>query len=276
MLPDKQFFFFDFTLEHANIQNASFAPANNGGENVIKEPVNRCPYKIPKVDEILKLINKASYRISPKKFLTDTFECGAIAISNQFDYPQAKQREERYKQIMNTYQPQEREIMAETFGKIYALLTSVVYDDGEFNDWLGELYMRSDMGNKQSGQFFTPYHISKFMAKVTLDESIIKDKQDNDEILTINEPCCGGGGMVIAAMDVLQNDYRFNYAHNCFVVCEDIDINCVHMTYLQLSLAGVPAIVRHQNTLTRETWSVWKTPAFIMQYMRFRQFENYA
>lgn len=276
MLPDKQFFFFDFTLERPNIKNASFAPADNGGENTITEPINRCPYKIPKVDEISKLINKASYRISPAKFLTDTFECGAIAISNQFDYRQSEQREERYKQIMNTYQPQEREIMAETFGKIYALLTSVVYDDGEFNDWLGELYMRSDMGNKQSGQFFTPYHISKFMAKVTLNESIIKDKQDKDEILTINEPCCGSGGMVIAAMDVLQNDYHFNYAHNCFVVCEDIDIRCVHMAYLQLSLAGVPAIIRHQNTLTRETWSVWETPAFIMQYMHFRQFENYA
>ena len=114
------------------------------------------------------------------------------------------------------------------------------------------------------------------MAKVTLNEPIIKEKQDKDEILTINEPCCGSGGMVIAAMDVLQNDYRFNYAHNCFVVCEDIDINCVHMTYLQLSLAGVPAIVKHENSITRETWDIWETPAFIMQYMRFRQFENYA
>ena len=57
---------------------------------------------------------------------------------------------------------------------------------------------------------------------------------------------------------------------------EYIDIRCVHMTYLQLSLAGVPAIVKHTNSLTRETWDIWKTPAFIMQYMRFRQFEHYA
>ena len=52
------------------------------------------------------------------------------------------------------------------------------------------------------------------------------------------------------------------------------DTRCVHMTYLQLSLAGVPAIVKHQNSLTRELWSVWKTPAFIFQYPRFYQYEN--
>ena len=37
---------------------------------------------------------------------------------------------------------------------------------------------------------------------------------------------------------------------------------------------GVPAIVRHQNTLTRECWSVWYTPAYLFQFLRFRKFDN--
>jgi hypothetical protein len=94
--------------------------------------------------------------------------------------------------------------------------------------------------------------------------------------MTINDPTCGAGGMLVAALETLDREYHFNYAHNCFMLGEDIDIRCVHMTYLQLSLAGVPAIVKHTNSLTRETWDIWKTPAFIMQYMRFRQFEHYA
>ena len=94
--------------------------------------------------------------------------------------------------------------------------------------------------------------------------------------MTINDPACGAGGMLVAALETLDRDYHFNYAYNCFMLGEDIDIRCVHMAYLQLSLAGVPAIVKHTNSLTRETWDVWKTPAFLMQYMRFRQFENYA
>ena len=46
------------------------------------------------------------------------------------------------------------------------------------------------------------------------------------------------------------------------------------MTYLQLSLAGVPAIVKHQDAISRELWSVWRTPAYIFQYPRFCRYES--
>jgi type I restriction-modification system DNA methylase subunit len=157
---------------------------------------------------------------------------------------------------------------------IYALLSSVVYDNGVFKDYLGDLFMRCNQGNNSTGQFFTPYHISQFMAKATIGDEVIT-KAENDGILTVCDPCCGAGGLMLAALDVLKNDYNINYARNCFIECSDIDIRCVHMTYLQLSLAGVPAIIKHQNSLSRELWSVWKTPAFVFQYHRFYQYENY-
>lgn len=77
---------------------------------------------------------------------------------------------------------------------------------------------------------------------------------------------------MIAALDVLKNDFDINYAMDCFVECSDVDLRCVHMTYLQLSLAGVPAIVKHQDALTRKLYSVWKTPALVFQYMRFKKY----
>ena len=79
--------------------------------------------------------------------------------------------------------------------------------------------------------------------------------------------------MLVAALDVLKSR-GVNYARNCYLDAADIDLRCVHMTYLQLSLAGASAIVRHQNTLTQELWSVWYTPAFIMQYPRFCKFDR--
>ena len=230
-----------------------------------------CPYPIPTVDEIIKLIDRSAYTVDRSKLISDVFACGALAISNLVDFTQYDEREEQYKQIMNGYKPKERELIVEIFSKIFALLTSVTYDNGKFDDYLGELFMRCNQGNKNTGQFFTPYHISHFMAGAALTNADVETEAKN--IISICDPCSGGGGMLMAALDVLKNDYKVNYAYHCFIEADDIDIRCVHMTYLQLALAGVPAIVCHQNTLTKELWSVWKTPAFIFQYLRFRTYD---
>ncbi len=232
---------------------------------------NLCPYQIPTIDDIIKQIERTAYSVSKSKLISDVFECGAIAISNGITLNKSEKREERYKQIMKTYKPRERELIADIFGKIFALLSSVVYDNGVFNDYLGDLFMRCEQGEKRAGQFFTPYHVSRCMAEMTITDNKIK----HGEIITINDCCCGGGGMLIAALDVLKNRYGVNYAHDCFIDAGDIDERCVHMTYLQLSFAGVPAIVKHQDALTRELWGVWKTPAYIFQYTRFCKYENY-
>ena len=280
---DSQLSFFDFTFDNKEIPEFfefQLSETVSEKKEALKKTShleNPCPYKIPTVDEIIKFIDSAPYRINKSQFISDVLECGAIAISNTVDFTVKDEREERYLEIINKYEPKEREMLAETFGKIYALLASVVYDDGSFNDYLGEIFMRCNQGNKNTGQFFTPYHISHFMAEIAIfdDSEKLSNALENDGILTLCDPCSGGGGMMVAALDVLKNEYNVNYARNCFIECSDIDIRCVHMTYLQLALAGVPAIVKHQNSLSRELWSVWKTPAFIFQYMRFCKYENY-
>lgn len=229
---------------------------------------------IPTVNEIIKLIDRTSDNIEKSKLISDVFACGALAVSNLVDLAQYDEREEQYKQIMNGYKPNERELIAEVFGKIFALLSSVTYDNGRFDDYLGDLFMRCNQGNKGAGQFFTPHHISHFIAKSALTN--IDVKNEHNEILSISDPCSGGGGLLMAALEVLKNDYNVNYTRHCFMQAGDIDIRCVHMTYLQLALAGVPAIVCHQNTLTNERWSVWKTPAFIFQYSRFCKYDIFT
>lgn len=264
---------FDIVLEHPKEPIAPPAPVIEPAAE-IKEQIKDgtlCPYPIPTVEEIIKFIDRASYSIDKIKLISDMFACGALAISNLVDLTQYDEREEQYKQIINSYKPKERELIVELFSKIFALLSSVVYDDGCFGDYLGEIFMRNNMANGKKGQVFTPYHISEMMARMTLGEKDIDEAKD-DKILTINDPCCGSGVMSLGALDVLKS-YGINYTRNCFIECSDIDIRCVHMAYLQLSLAGVPAIIKHQNTLTLETWSVWKTPAFIFQYPRFCKYD---
>lgn len=230
------------------------------------------PKDIPTVNEILKLLEKGMYKVNAHEFLSDVFECSAIAISNKFDMRQADEREKRYLQIIKKYTPDMQNLLAEVFAKIFVLLSNQVNPAVGFADYLGELYMRSDTSNSKAGQFFTPYCVSKMCAECSIDPHRVEQAIENDEVLTFSEPACGSGGMIIAAADTLYYKYQFNYSRNMLVECSDIDSRCVHMCYLQLSLAGIPAIIFRRNTITMETRDRWETPTYIMQWTRFRHF----
>lgn len=227
---------------------------------------------VPTVDDILKHMNKFSGQTSPTEFLSDVFKCGAIAISNKFDKTKYDKRESEYKLTINKYNKSDRQLIADIFANIYILLSNQLYIG--FDDYLGKIYMLSNTSNSKTGQFFTPYTISKLCADVAIDEKEIKNYIENDKIITMHEPTVGSGGMILALADTLYNKYHFNISRNLFVECGDIDIRCVYMTYLQLSLAGIPAAIYHRDGLSLETWDVWKTPPYLMQYTRFRKYEN--
>lgn len=237
------------------------------------EEFKQTPYiKSPKIDDIIKLISKATYKVGTHELLSDVFECSAIAISNKFDKRNYDRREETYKAIMNKHDLETRKLISEIFAEIFALLTYQI--NIGFNDYLGELYMRSETSSSKAGQFFTPFSLSKLCAEASVSRKTIEECIEMDKILTMHEPTVGAGGMVLALADVLYNKYHFNIARNLFIECGDIDARCVHMTYLQLALAGIPAVVYHRDGLTLETWDRWETPAYIMQYPRFVKMSN--
>ncbi len=109
--------------------------------------------------------------------------------------------------------------------------------EDEITDVLGEVYMEADMGSESTGQFFTPYHLSKMTAGVTIPADVSPAKP-----LILNEPSTGGGGMIIAAAEILRKE-GLNHQRCMEVVAQDLDWKGVYMTYLQLSLLGIKAIV---------------------------------
>lgn len=74
--------------------------------------------------------------------------------------------------------------------------------------------------------------------------------------------------MVMGLVNALKN---VNHCSQIVVTGVDIDLKCVHMAYLQLSLYGIPAVIIHGNTLTCEEWSRWYTPSYIMGGWLFRE-----
>lgn len=221
---------------------------------------------------IVNLLNSMVYDRSYYEIVSDFFELSAIAIRNTVDLrpPLRQEYEERYLQMAKHYNSEQLQKFGQALAILQDEIAKAMDGNAAFADWAGEIYMESKTSNSNLGQFFTPYNVSKVIALCGLDIPGIKAKlaADPDTIITLHEPTCGGGGLIVAAIEEL-NRQKINYAWNVFVDCGDIDSRCVHMTYLVLSLLGVPAVVRKGDALMLEYTENWFTPAYIFAYSHF-------
>lgn len=183
---------------------------------------------------------------------TTFLEITANSLAAQTDPENAEKREQRYQEMASTMTPE----LLSSYARMLALLFLTVreYRDDPC-DILGGIYHELNLNNEWNGQYFTPDDVCRLMAQITLPSD---ELSANDGPITINEPTCGSGTMVIGAIWAMQRK-EFDYRHNTFFVAQDIDIRCVWMAYIQLSLYGIPAMVIHGNTLTMEEWDRWYT-----------------
>lgn len=190
----------------------------------------------------------------------------AISIYNQFAKNQ--EMEQEYLGTINTYEKEHQNI----FPRMFVELIMMYEDAKDIIDILGPFYEREHLGNSHLGQFFTPSHISELMAEITLeDEEKLKNRIEKNGFITMTEPTCGAGGMILSLAKVLQKR-NINYQQNLLVIANDISDVCVYMTYIQLALYGIPAIVCCGNALTQETRFTMETPLYYIQDWKFREF----
>lgn len=193
--------------------------------------------------EIIKAIEKISGKYSAYEVFTDWIRCMAMAISNSvtpFHGAIWKEREDAYLHTMDKYSPDERTLLCEMMAWLAETL-----DDGP-DDVLGDIYMKSGMGSKAAGQFFTPFHLSELCARLSIGQDIM----DSDDVIELSEPSCGGGGMVIAVAKALH-EAGINYQKRLKVVAQDLDWKGVYMCYVQLSFLGINAICVQGDTLIK-------------------------
>lgn len=190
--------------------------------------------------DIIRCINQIAGKYSAYEVFTDWIRCSSLAISNScqlFHDNVWKEREKMYIETMNRYTPEEGRLFVEMFGMLAETL------EYKMTDILGQVYMEAGMGSKAAGQFFTPYHLSYLCASLSLPEP------DEDGIYRVNEPSCGGGGMIIATAEALK-EKGIDYQRKMEVVAQDLDWKGVYMCYLQLSLLGISAVCVQGNTLS--------------------------
>ncbi len=212
---------------------------------------------------IAKLVNSLAYRHSTWQVFADFVAMAAYSISNSVDLPNREKREAEYMQIVKRYEPKEVAV----FPQLLAELTMAIED--EPSDVMGRVYHELELHNKWAGQYFTPFDICKMMARMTAgDGGEMTAKMEGRDFLTIAEPACGSGAMVIA-FALAMKEAGLNYQQQLHVTAVDIDAKCVHMAYLQCSLLHIPATIIRGNTLSAHPFGessedLWYTPAHIM------------
>lgn len=209
---------------------------------------------MPHIQHLSKEFETFRYRHDLYTVFEDFLECSAIAISNSINLLRFEEREKRYLQIAKKYTKDE----LNRFAKILAFLVNALDDHPD--DYLGQLFVTLELGDKWKGQFFTPYNVAKLLADLTIRAELEK-RLANGENIRINDCAVGGGVTLIAVFNTIK-ELGYNPQQVARFYASDIDRKAVFMTYIQLSLLGVNAQVFHMNTLTLEHYDTWLSPGY--------------
>lgn len=192
------------------------------------------------MDTFRKMFDRISNARSRHETWQDFITVTACAISNAVDPMES--RANLYKNVIGKYAPDEQKRIAEATGRYFALV-----DANPFQDLLGDLYMRLELGNAAAGQFFTPYSICQMMANMEVDDAL--KRIESEGWISVNDCACGGGATLIAMTEAL---YRrgCNYQQHCYFMGQDLIAGTAMMCYIQLSMLGCAGYVRVGNTLT--------------------------
>jgi len=196
-------------------------------------------------------------RIANHKHRYDLFRdfviMSAISIHNVII--KSEELEQEYLRIAKDYKEEDLKGIAELLAMLIELL------EVEPTDVLGGLYMELGLGNDKNGQFFTPDCVSLLCAKINFQGAF--DRLENKPFITLSEPACGAGGMILAFVKTMI-EQKHSPHEKLFVQAIDICRLTSLMCYLQLSLWNVPAQVIVGNALSNEIREVFYTPAYYM------------
>lgn len=208
------------------------------------------------MDYLKEFISKL-HNLDKARRVNEVFEDFLILCTCSLAQPfyRSSEIEQRYLNTVKHYTKEQ----AEEFSKLLAFLVMALEE--KHQDFLGQVYMQLNLGNVATGQFFTPYHVSKMMSEICFVD--IEKQLEEKDFITLAEPCCGSGGMIIAYAETLK-EQGYNYQHQLFVEAIDIDEICFMMTYIQLSLLGVVAKVIHGDSLTLDFHKVLYTPFYFV------------
>ena len=203
--------------------------------------------------EFCKVVGQLAGKYGRHEVFTNFCEIAALSLRQTFE--RSEKNERAYLDLINRYEPGEQPRFAELLALTVEALTE------QPRDFLGECFHELELYNQYKGQYFTPFDISRMMARISL--AGLEEKIRQRGYLELNEPTCGSGGMVIAAAEEFKAR-GLNPVNTLFAVAQDIDRKCCNMAYIQLSLLAIPAAVIWGNTLLVECREQWLSAGYFL------------
>lgn len=216
--------------------------------------------------EFIALFNRLLGKRSNWEVWNDFLTMAAIAFANVMPTYERDEREQRYLSVICSYDKEEQEI----FPQLLSVLTMAL-DENPKQDFLGDIYISLNLNQHQKGQFFTPYHISEFMAEVQISEDL-QAEVEKKGFISVSDPACGAGSLLIAFANSAR-EHGLNYQEKVLFVAQDIDATAAKMCYIQLSLLGCSACVIIGDSLVKPGFhpdnEVYYTPMYYLNAWRF-------
>lgn len=232
--------------------------------------------------QFLDILHQLCCRHPAWQIWQDFVSMSACSIANAVDKrPDVwKQREDSYLKTVKRYSKDELDSICELFS-----VTVLALDENPAQDFLGKFYMQLDFGSGWHGQFFTPWHIAELMARMQMSDGL-KEQLGNEEYISVNDPCCGAGCMLMAFANVCKSDMDINYQKSVLFVGQDIDEVVAKMCYIQISLLGCPGYVVVGNSLSepicgstiepdyKKPENIWFTPLYFTNVWTLRRIKS--
>lgn len=166
---------------------------------------------------------------------TDNLARGNLSGKNTGSY------EDRYMAVVNRYKKHNDKPRGVRPPDYFFQAMSALFKETweKQQDILGQIFMEC-ITCGENGQFYTPSHITDFMAKIAMG--------DQETKTTVNDPCCGSGRFLISASK--ENPEAILYG-------TDIGIRCSKMAVINMFLFDLNAEIYWGNSLSLELWKRW-------------------
>jgi type I restriction-modification system DNA methylase subunit len=156
--------------------------------------------------EFIRVIEKDYSNRHISEVLRDFVEVAKCSIAN--NVYESDKLEEQYTNVAKRYNS------TSGFSNMLALVVEALEANPE-QDFIGDIYMEAEVSNSRAGQFFTPYTLAKMSAGLTFNKEAADSAIASKGFVTVGEPACGCGSMLIAWRNVMaERGYGFIFPPN--------------------------------------------------------------